>query len=107
MLDLKAWAQDSPLYYARLRSAAVPNGVTRYGDEPLGGGSEDGQPPINIDALEASENEAVALWRGGKGGAARQALRGQSGAKAAALRAVTWLPSCCFGLVACLYWRWR
>lgn len=63
MLDLKAWAQDSPLYYARLRSAAVPNGVTRYGDEPLGGGSEDGQPPINIDALEASENEAVALWR--------------------------------------------
>ena len=63
MLDLKAWAQDSPLYYARLRSAAVPNGVTRYGDEPLGGGSEDGQPPISIDALEASENEAVALWR--------------------------------------------
>ena len=63
MLDLKAWARDSPLYYARLRSAAVPNGVTRYGDEPLGGGSEDGQPPISIDALEASENEAVALWR--------------------------------------------
>ena len=58
-------------------------------------------------ARRAAFREAVALWRGGKGGAARQALRGQSGAKAAALRAVTWLPSCCFGLVACLYWRWR
>lgn len=64
MLDLKAWAEDAPLYYARLRSAAIPNGVAEYGDEPKGGGGKaKSKPPISLGALEAAERETVALWR--------------------------------------------
>lgn len=64
MLDVEAWADDAPLYYARLRSEAIPNGVAQYGDEPQGGGGKaESKPPISLGAFEASEREAVALWR--------------------------------------------
>lgn len=64
MLDITAWADDAPLYYARLRSAAIPNGVAQYGDEPKGGGGKAAsKPPISLGAFEAAERESVALWR--------------------------------------------
>lgn len=63
MLDLAKWAADAPVYYARLRSLAIPNGVARYGDEPLGGSGPVSKPPISLGAWEAAEGETVALWR--------------------------------------------
>ena len=58
-------------------------------------------------ARRAAFREAVGLWQCGQGRAARAALRGMRGGKAAALRMLTWLPACCFALAARLYWRWR
>lgn len=63
MLDLKAWADDAPQYFARLRSVAIPNGVAQYGDEPTSDGKAASKPPISLGAWEAAEAEVMALWR--------------------------------------------
>ena len=63
MIDLARFVDTAPSYYGQRRSAMGPALGAVYGETVAPSGSPESSPPVSLRALEASEMEAVALWR--------------------------------------------